>query len=186
MQSPAARPLALGAALLLCAAATQSAPSIDRTVLPETLGLAPGLWRTTIIVETMELEPLPGRPPVPAAALAAARSRIGTPMDSDDCIAPRTRAEDDLFMPGVRIGLGCPIEIVEAAAGRLRYRARCDDGEGFVAETSGEASYAARSIEGRHRLDGTMPGPGIRMRSTMRAVSRHDGQCAPRAPRPGR
>jgi hypothetical protein len=180
MTLPAARTSALCAALLLCGAATQSAPAIDRTVLPETLGLAPGLWRTTMIVETIEIDALPGRPPVPEAALAAARARIGEPIESDDCIAPRTRADDDLFMPGVRIGLGCPVEIAEAAAGRLRYRARCEDGEGYVAETSGEASYGARTIEGRHRLSGTIPGPGIRIRTTMRAVSRHDGQCTPR------
>lgn len=170
---------------LLCGAAAQSAPTVERARLPEAMGLRPGLWSTTIVIESMEIEPLPGRPPVPAAVLAAARARIGQPATNDDCVAARTPVDDDLLVPGVRIGAACPVEIVEAAGGRLRYRARCDDGRGFTAETSGDASYTATSIEGRHRLAGTSPDPGVAIRATMRAVSRYEGQCLPRAPRPG-
>jgi hypothetical protein len=178
--------LMLLAVPLLSAATAQSAPPPpDRASLPTAMGLTAGLWSSTIVLESVEIEPLPGRPPLSPEMDAAVRSRVGRSATNDDCIAAVTPGSDTLLIPGVRIGAGCPVEILEAAGGRLRYRALCDDGSGFVADASGEASYTATSIEGRHRLSARSPGAGYAVRATARVVSRHEGQCLPRAPRPG-
>jgi len=170
------------AALLpvLCAAGAQDMRAIERTRLMEAMGLQPGHWTTIMVTESIELEPLPGRPPLPPQALAAARSQIGRPVTSEDCVALPAAAAGDLLLPGVRVGGGCRIELAEASQGRVRYRARCGDsggGSDYSAETSGEGIYTPTSIEGRHSLIGSSPGAGVAIRSTMRLTSRRDGQC---------
>lgn len=171
---------------LLCAAVARSEPVIDRTRLVEAMALERGQWSSTVTIESIALDPLPGRAPIPDERLAAAQALIGHRTGVGDCLTAAAPLADDLLIPAVRVAASCPVDILEAAAGRLRYRVRCGDGQGFSSQTNGEGIYTPTTINARLRVSATSAGAGVAILTTVRVVSRHVGRCVSGSPRPER
>jgi len=168
------------AAAALCTSAALAATPADFATLVQLMGLKAGQWHSTVRVVAAEISPLDPKTVVPPDVQAAARSKVGSSFETDDCIGTTgLTGKGDLVLPAMKIAADCSLKGSEADRHSLTLRAVCGDATGdFRAEVHEQATHGDTAMTARIETSATARKAGYVTKLTLSTTSNYVGLCS--------
>jgi hypothetical protein len=179
--------LALPLALLVPLAAAAPAASGAFGSVEEfarAFGLKQGGWHTSLKIEAVAVEILPGADPAVAAEIKArSEAQVGSVKEIDECLGPPS--ETSLGLPGIPVEAECSFSRLEAGDGRWAIDATCPERERHgSARIVAQGTYSPGRVTGRHAAD--LSASGVIVHAKLETLSRFTGECLPPLVAPSR
>lgn len=144
------------------------------------MGLKPGYWHTTIRITGITVIPQSGKV-VPPNMEAELGKKIGSSLETDDCIGPAQNPRDDLILPGIRIAADCAYREVEVNRHRLNLIASCGSvSKGFKADIAVQAKHTDVAMEAEMETTAFSAGAGLSTKINLTTSSVYRGKCPAR------
>ncbi|MDH7971167.1 DUF3617 family protein [Sphingomonas sp. AR_OL41] len=170
--------ICLSGAVWLGATSAFAAPAMDAENVRRQVGLKVGQWHTTIRITGAEATPATPGGAVPDNVRSELQKKIGTPIETDDCMGTRGSANGDLILPGISIAADCTLSNVHATTSSLALDSVCGSASGgFEARTGVQATISDTTMNARVQATILSRDSGIITHLTISTSSKYVGDC---------